>query len=97
MCALVFAWASLLTAANTDVNQPEADGTTALDRAVREDDVKAAQTLLRAGANPKAANRYGVTPLFLAATNGNAAMTESLLKAGADANAADGAGPTDNS
>lgn len=88
LCALVFVWATLLGAAANDVNHPEADGTTALDRAVRDDDLKAAQALIRAGANPKAANRYGVTPLFLAATNGSAAMTESLLKAGADANAA---------
>jgi ankyrin repeat protein len=93
VCALVFAWASLLAAASSDVkqpevNRPEADGTTALDHAVRQDDLKEAQALLRAGANPKAANRYGVTPLFLAATNGNAEMAESLLKARADANAA---------
>ena len=40
--------------------------------------------LLRAGANVKAANRYGVTPLSLACTNGNGAMVELLLKAGAD-------------
>ena len=88
LCASVLAWASLLSAATTDPNHREADGTTALDRAVRDGDLKAAQALLRAGADPKAANRYGVTPLFLAATNGDAAMTEALLKAGADANAA---------
>ena len=43
---------------------------------------------MRAGANVKAANRYGVTPLYSAAVNGNAAMIELLLKAGADANTA---------
>ena len=34
------------------------------------------------------ANRYGVTPLWLAAANGNAVLVEALLKAGADANTA---------
>ena len=42
--------------------------------------------LLRAGANPKAANREGSTALWLASVNGDAAILESLLKAGADAN-----------
>src|SRR5437763_490933 len=63
---------------------PLADGTTALHWAVRSDDLPAVQRLLRSGANPSAANRYGVTPLSLAAANGNAAMIEALLKAGAD-------------
>src|SRR5579862_1429713 len=66
----------------------EPDGTTALERAVGADDLPAVRALLRTGANPKAANRYGVTPLMLAATNGNAVVMEVLLKAGADANAA---------
>jgi uncharacterized protein len=83
VCVAVLALATLLNAAGI-----EADGTTALDRAVRDDDIAAVRSLLHSGANPKAANRYGVTPLFLAATNGNAAMIETLLKAGADANAA---------
>ena len=77
--------AVLLQAA--DVNVPGADGTTPLAWAVYNDDLAAAQSLLRAGANPKLANRYGVTPLSLAATNRNVAMTEALLKAGADPNA----------
>jgi len=71
-----------------DVNVPEADGTTALSWAVRQDDVEMADRLIKAGADVKAANRYGVTPLYLAALNGDAAIIEKLLRAGADANAA---------
>jgi uncharacterized protein len=67
------------------VNTPEPDGTTALHWAVRADDLPTAQLLLRAGAKPNVANRYGVTPISLAAVNGNAAMIGALLKAGADA------------
>jgi len=67
-------------------NSVEADGTTALHRAAQRNDLEAANQLIRAGANVKAANRYGVTPLSLACINGNAAMIELLLKAGADAN-----------
>lgn len=59
------------------------DGTTPLHWAVRANDLTAAQRLLREGANPDAANRYGVTPLSLAAENASAPMTQALLKAGA--------------
>ena len=58
-------------------NNVEADGTTALHRAAQRNDVEAANQLIRAGANVKAANRYGVTPLSLACMNGNAAMIDS--------------------
>lgn len=68
----------------TLINTPEADGTTALEFAVRADDLEMAEALLNAGADPRAANRYGVTPLELAATNGNPRMVAALLKAGAD-------------
>jgi ankyrin repeat protein len=70
------------------VNGAEPDGMTALHWAVRQDDIETAQLLIRAGANVKAENRYGVTPVSLAATNGNAALVEALLKAGADPNGA---------
>lgn len=55
-------------------------------RAAHEDDLAAVRQLLAAGADAKAANRYGVTPIALAAANGNAAMIELLLQKGADAN-----------
>src|SRR5215472_3253485 len=57
-----------------DVNSPEPDGMTALHWAVRNNDVETAQLLIRAGANVKAANRYGVTPIAIAAENGNATL-----------------------
>jgi ankyrin repeat protein len=68
--------------------QTEPDGTTALHRAVRSNDAKAVESLIRGGANVKVANRYGMTPLSLACTNGDASIIESLLKAGADPNSA---------
>jgi len=42
--------------------------------------------LIRAGANAKAANREGSTPLWLASVNGDAAIVEALIKGGADPN-----------
>ena len=69
-----------------DVNQSQSDGTTALHWAVRQDRLDMVNLLIEAGANVKAANRLGVTPLLLACINGNAAAIEALLKAGADAN-----------
>jgi uncharacterized protein len=71
---------------HADVNEPELDGTTALDWAVRMDDLDLADRLLAAGARVDVANRYGITPLYLACSNGSAPMIEKLLKAGADAN-----------
>jgi uncharacterized protein len=79
---------------HADVNLPEADGTTALHWAVRQDDREMAGRLIQAGANVKAANRYGVTPLYLACVNGSTPMIEKLLEAGADANAATTEGET---
>ncbi len=58
-----------------------------LEEAVYQDDLKTAQQLLHAGADVKAPDRDGMTPLSLACTNGDAAMVELLLKAGADPNA----------
>ena len=52
-----------------DVNEPEADGSTALAWAAYRDDLEAVELLIRAGANVNAANDYGVTALFLACNN----------------------------
>jgi ankyrin repeat protein len=83
-----------LVAKGTDVNAPEADGTTAMHWAVRADDASMVEVLLRAGAHPARANRYGVTPLSLAAVNGNAAIVRMLLDAGATVNGARTEGET---
>jgi ankyrin repeat protein len=69
-----------------DVNAPEADGTTALHWAARNDDATLVDRLIRAGANARAANRYGITPVALACENGSATVVERLLKAGVSAN-----------
>jgi ankyrin repeat protein len=69
-----------------DVNVPEADGTTALHWAVRNNDLTLVDRLLRAGAKPAVANRFGVTPIYLACENASAEAVARLLKAGVNAN-----------
>ena len=83
-----------LLRARVAVNDPEADGTTALHWAVQADEIEMVRLLIGAGANVKAANRYGVAPLALAAVNGSAAAMEPLLKAGADPNTVSSEGET---
>jgi uncharacterized protein len=70
------------------------DGTTPLHEAVRQNDLKTVQALIKARADVKAATRYGVTPIGIAAVNGNVAILRALLDAGADANTATPAGET---
>ena len=65
-----------------DVNAPGRDGTPALHWLVRVDDLESARLLIRAGADARRADRYGVTPLALACANGNADMIRLLLDAG---------------
>src|SRR5215472_13308199 len=76
------------------VNATQPDGTTALHWAVRHNDATLVDTLIKAGADVKAATRYGVTPINLAATNGNAAIIRRLLDAGVDPNPANPGGET---
>lgn len=58
----------------------------ALHTAVYNDDIPTVRRLIAAGADAKAANRYGVTPLSLACETGNVDLIRLLLDAGADPN-----------
>jgi len=75
-------------ALGVDPNEPEADGTTPLMRAVHGQMPETAQLLIDAGADVRKANSYGVTALYIAARASDAVATQMLLAAGADANAA---------
>src|SRR6202049_164487 len=66
---------------HANLNAPQPDGTTALRWAAHWIDLEAVNLLLRAGADPKLANRYGVTPLSEAAALGNAAILSALIEA----------------
>src|SRR5262245_35501676 len=77
-----------------DVNAPGRDGTPALHWLVRVDDLETSRLLIRAGADATRADRYGVTPLYLACANGNAEMIRLLLEVGADPNKPDPTGET---
>ena len=48
------------------MNAPQADGATAIQWAAYNNDLALADVLIAAGANVKAANREGATPLYLA-------------------------------
>src|SRR5687768_11215537 len=76
-----------------DVNQPDADGATALHWAAHRDDLESVDLLVAAGANVNAANDLGATPLWVASTNG-VAVSKRLLEAGANPNLALLAGET---
>jgi ankyrin repeat protein len=71
--------------ARTIVSLGEADGTTPLHWAVYQSDAEIARLLIQAGANVRAANRYGVQPLTLACANTDGELVKMLLDAGADA------------
>jgi ankyrin repeat protein len=72
----------------------EADGTTALHRAIYAGDVEAARQLVAAGADPRAANLFGATPMMLAASRGEAAVIRVLLDAGVNPDSPNAEGQT---
>jgi ankyrin repeat protein len=69
-----------------DANVRSSDGSTALLWATHWNDLAMTELLLRAGANPNAANDFRMTPLWQACTNANAALVQLLLKSGANPN-----------
>ena len=75
-----------------DVNEPGSDGTPALHWVVRMQDADTAQQLLRAGADPDLANRYGVRPLHVAIATDDLAVVRLLLQAGANPDSTDATG-----
>ena len=75
-----------LLAQSADVNEPQADGTTALHWAAYHADGVTAKQLLAAGAKASAVTDTGMTPLALACEAGTAEVVKLLLAAGADPN-----------
>ncbi|MEN9704775.1 MAG: Phosphocholine transferase AnkX [Pseudomonadota bacterium] len=85
--------ASLAAAADA-VAPRDADGTTALHWAVHRDDLAAVDRLIRAGADAKATNDFGATPMSEAAVVGNPKVIAALLAAGADPDSTNEQGQT---
>ena len=86
-CGVVlFSMATLSLAQTPAPPQSQTGSTTPLHRAVERDDAAEVARLIRAGADIKATNRYGVAPISLACARGNAPIVELLLHSGADAN-----------
>src|SRR5579872_6041728 len=73
-----------LVAQKSDVNARSTDGSTALLWLAHWNDAETADLLLRAGADPNAANEFQKTPLSEACVNGNSALVRLLLKSGAN-------------
>ncbi|MGB7217861.1 MAG: ankyrin repeat domain-containing protein [Vicinamibacterales bacterium] len=84
-----------LIAKGTDVNAPQADGSTALLWAAYNGNAEMTKALLASRAKVDVTNKYGVTPLLQAARMGESAVMELLLNAGAKPTqlAADGTTP----
>jgi ankyrin repeat protein len=83
-----------MLASGANVNQPQADGTTALHWAVYRVDRELVQALLRRGARAQVVNRYGSSPLGEAVRVADVPIVTMLLEAGADVNVANDDGQT---
>jgi ankyrin repeat protein len=73
-----------LIAAGSDVNAPEADGTSALLWAAHQGSPELVSMLIKAGGDPNVANSFDVTPLLEASRAGDVATMRALLDGGAD-------------
>ena len=83
-----------LIAKGADVHARSADGTTALQWAVYNDDADLVERLIKAGADVSATNDYGANPLRQASTIADPVVIKALIKAGADVNGANAEGET---
>ena len=79
-------------ASGWQVNSADQRGNTPLIHASGVGNAAMVRMLIGAGADPKMANNFGVTPLIMGATD--AAKARMLVEAGADVNAAAGTGRT---
>jgi ankyrin repeat protein len=64
------------------VNAREVDGATALRSAVNRDDLQTVEVPLGVGANAKAVNRYGVSPLLIACNSASAPVVREAARGG---------------
>ena len=85
-CAAMCLLMSTLSVAQTTSAPQAAPGAIPLHRAVQRDNATEVARLIRAGADIRAKDRYGVSAISLACARGNAAIVELLLQAGADVN-----------
>jgi hypothetical protein len=72
-----------------DVNARDENGNTPLMDAAHDCDGPQLRALLKAGADPKAASKFGWTPLMCAAAYGTAEVVDVLIAGGSDLNARD--------
>jgi ankyrin repeat protein len=95
LAAAALAAACLISASVVFAADPvDANGSTPLLVAARNDDAAQVKQLLKAGANPNVRNKLDTTPLLEAAFHSNSEIIEALLDAGADPNAAGADGQT---